>query len=446
MKAGAVAVPVNTLLKERDYQYLLADSGAVALIVSEALLSLVERIPRAELRRLRHSSSWAPVSTHSSLRFDDLLASGSPALEAEPTTRDDPAFWMYSSGSTGTPKGCVHLHHDMVVCAELFAKGILGITAADRCFSVAKLFFAYGLGNALYFPLAVGATSILWPGPPAAANVYEVIERHRPTLFFSVPTGYAMLLAHTPRARVRSLEHPCCRVGGRSAAPGALRAIQRAVRARDSSTASARPRRCTCSSPIAPARSAPARAARSCPATRRGFSTARASPCPHGEIGNLWIRGDSVCACYWNQHEKTQDTIQGAWLRTGDKYILRRRRLLLVRRALRRHAEGRRPVGQPGRSRERRADASRPYRSAASSATKIATAWSSRWRLSSLRAGTEGSAERAGELEQFVRARLAEFKRPRRVSVRFRVAEDRHGQDSALQAARALSDQLSAIS
>src|SRR5260221_331603 len=100
---------------------------------------------------------------------------------------DGPAFWLYSSGSTGPSKGCVHLQHDMVMCAELFGKGILGIGLNDRCFSVAKLFFAYGLGNALYFPFSVGATAILWPGPPTPQNVYAVIERHRPTLFSSVP-------------------------------------------------------------------------------------------------------------------------------------------------------------------------------------------------------------------------------------------------------------------
>ena len=114
--------------------------------------------------------------------FERLLADGSPDLEAAPSSRDAPAFWLYSSGSTGGGEGCVHLQHDMVVCAELFGRGVLGITPTDRVFSVAKLFFAYGLGNALYFPLAVGGTSILWPGRPTSASIYATVERHRPTL------------------------------------------------------------------------------------------------------------------------------------------------------------------------------------------------------------------------------------------------------------------------
>jgi len=160
IKAGIVPIPVNTLLKPPDYEYMLNDSRARVVIVSEALLPQVQAIPRERLRYLRDIIvvGSAPAGAHS---FADLVAKASPALEAEPTNPDDAAFWLYSSGSTGFPKGCVHLQHDIVVACELYGQGILGITARERCFSVAKLFFAYGLGNGLYFPLSVGATTIL---------------------------------------------------------------------------------------------------------------------------------------------------------------------------------------------------------------------------------------------------------------------------------------------
>src|SRR5205814_3051087 len=117
------------------------------------------------------------------------------SLEAAPTSRDDPAFWLYSSGSTGPPKGAMHLQHDMFVCAETYAKQVLGILPSDRVFSAAKLFFAYGLGNAGYFPLSVGAPSVLHAPRPTPEAAFEVIARHRPTLFFGVPTLYAGMLA-----------------------------------------------------------------------------------------------------------------------------------------------------------------------------------------------------------------------------------------------------------
>ena len=153
IKIGAVPVPVNTLLKPVDYGYLLNDSRARVAIVSEALLPLIKAIPRQNLRFLETVLVVGTEPWPGMVNFGDALSASSPILDAAPTSKDDAAFWLYSSGSTGRPKACVHLQHDMVVSSEAYAKSILNITESDRCFSVSKLFFAYGLGNGLYFPL-----------------------------------------------------------------------------------------------------------------------------------------------------------------------------------------------------------------------------------------------------------------------------------------------------
>jgi benzoate-CoA ligase len=196
IKIGAVAVPMNTLLKPADYEYMLNNARARVLIVSDALYPQIAALARAQLRYLKHVVVVGESSSAETLRFDEWIATASRDLDAEATSKDDAAFWLYSSGSTGFPKACVHLQHDMMVASERYAKGILNMTEQDRCFSVAKLFFAYGLGNGLYFSLAVGGTSILWPGPPKPQHVYRIIEHYCPSLFFSVPSNYAALLAH----------------------------------------------------------------------------------------------------------------------------------------------------------------------------------------------------------------------------------------------------------
>lgn len=320
IKLGAVALPINTLLKPAEYEYILNDSRARVLIVSESLLPQVQAIPKNNLRYLEKIivSGSAPEGLSS---LSALLQAAAPELEPAAACKDEPAFWMYSSGSTGFPKGCVHLHHDMVVCAELYAKQVLGITERDRFFSVAKLFFAYGLGNALYFPLAVGATTILWPGSPSPPNIFGIIDRHKPTLFFSVPSNYSTLLAFQresgPDFDLSSIRWA---VSAGEALPAAIfhRFKERfGVEILDAIGSTEALHMFIANRPGAVR---PGSSGQILPGYEARIVDENDEPVPDGEIGNLLIKGDATCASYWNQHEKTKETILGPWLRTGDKY------------------------------------------------------------------------------------------------------------------------------
>jgi len=311
----------------------------------------------------------------------------------------------------------------MVICAELFGKGVLGIRATDRCFSVAKLFFAYGLGNALIFPFSVGATAILWPGAPTPENVYATIERHRPTLFFSVPTGYGMLLAHNKApesdargdaaaARDFDLSSVRLAVSAGEALPAALYERFKARYGVDIIDGIGSTEAGHMFISNRPGRIRPGSSGQLVDGYEARLLDESGQPTPPGEIGNLWISGDSVCSGYWNQHEKTKETIQGPWLRTGDKYTLD-------------------------------ADGYYWYAGRTDDMLKVGGLWVSPVEVENalvghfavlecgvvgredhdglvkpmafvvLREGAAGTPDLALELQQFVRERLAEYKRPR---------------------------------
>src|SRR3954467_452919 len=193
IKAGVIPVPVNTLLTTADYKFMLEDSRVRALIVSEALLPafapLLGKVPS-----LKHVIvSGRDACGH--LHLQQLMGAASTTYEPASTKADDACFWLYSSGSTGAPKGAVHVHSSLIQSAELYAKPILGIREGDLVFSAAKLFFAYGLGNALTFPLSVGATAVLMAERPTPAAVFKRLKEQGVTVFFGAPTGYAGMLA-----------------------------------------------------------------------------------------------------------------------------------------------------------------------------------------------------------------------------------------------------------
>ncbi len=320
IKVGAVAVPLNTYLQTPDYEYFLHDTRARVLFVHAALLPLVSAIPK---NRLAYLEKLVVVGgdRREHLSFEYLIECCSPKLEPADMSKDDAAFWLYSSGSTGAAKACIHLHHDMLICSELYAKGILGISEGDRFYSVARLFFAYGLGNAGHFPLSCGGTTILSPERPSPEGIFANIERYRPTLFFSVPSNYAALLSHfRENARDYDLSSVRHAISAGESLPAAL--FERFKERFGVEILDALGSTETLQMVIAnrPGEVRPGSSGKIIPGYEARLVDDAGHDVAQGEIGALLIRGDSTCAGYWNRHEKTKDTFEGHWFRTGDKY------------------------------------------------------------------------------------------------------------------------------
>jgi benzoate-CoA ligase len=325
IKIGVVPVPVNTNMQPNDYRYFLEDSRARALVISAALLPQAEPALK-DLRFLRHVivvgdvagglPRFPGVAVHD---FSALIRAASGELAPEDLSADDVCYWLYSSGTTGFPKGAVHLQHDMLVATELYAKPILGLNASDVCHSVAKLFFAYGLGNALYFPLGVGAATVLYPGRNDPERVIQNVARYRPTLFFSVPTSYAACLQLTEHRREDLQSVRLCVSAGESLPP----AVWERWRERDGveildGLGSTEGGHIFISNRAGKVK--PGSSGQVVPGYEAKIVDDLDQRVPTGEVGSLLIKGDSACAYYWNQHERTKQTIVGEWLRTGDKY------------------------------------------------------------------------------------------------------------------------------
>lgn len=320
IKVGAIPVPVSTLLKPNDYEFLLNDSRARVAIVSEALYPNLASIPRERLQWLE-KIVVVGTDARDAISFEELIEGESTACTPAPTHKDDPCFWNYSSGSTGAPKGCVHLQHDMVVTAELYARNVLGICESDRFFSTAKLFFAYGMGNALYFPLLVGGTAILQSTPARPKEVYEAIERYRPTLLFSVPSSYAAALNfRRPEGGDYDLSSVRHAVSAGECLPAALfhRFKERfGIEILDAIGSTEALHMFIANRPGA---ARPGSSGQILPGCEAKILDDEQRPVAVGEVGNLYIRSDAVCAYYWHRHEKSKETFVGHWTRTGDKY------------------------------------------------------------------------------------------------------------------------------
>lgn len=320
MKVGAVAVPLNTMLKPKDYEYLLNDCRARVLVVHSTLKPKIDEI-RDELRFVEHmlvEDDLAPGEQN--LRA--ALKASEPNLKATETSKDDMAFWLYSSGTTGFPKGTIHLHHDMIVEADLYAKRTIGVREDDVSFSVAKLFFAYGLGNGLYFPLRLGGTTVLLPDRPTPEKVYETIDRHQPTVYYGVPTSYAAMLHLAEKTGRDSLGRVRMCISAGEPLPSHLfeKWEERfGVQILDG-IGSTEILHIFISN--RPGNARPGSTGQIVEGYEAKIVDDNGMEVPPRTVGTLLIKGDSIAAGYWNKHEQTKETFCGQWINTHDKFLV----------------------------------------------------------------------------------------------------------------------------
>ena len=317
IRAGVIPVPLNTLLTAEQYRYILEDSRAKVLFVSAPLLATAQQaVAGLNLKMIVVGEAPGDLP-----RLDKLLSAETKAAEPAPTSADEVAFWLYSSGSTGMPKGVRHVHASAMETAKLYAQGVMRIRADDVFYSAAKLFFAYGLGNGMSFPMSVGATAVLLPERPTPQAVFAVLSREQPTIFFGVPTLYAAMLADpacTPEnssARLRM----CVSAGEGLPEHLGLEWKKRfGVDIYDGVGSTemlhiflgnypGKLRYGTSGVPI--------------PGYEARLIDEQGREVAEGEIGELSVRGTTAADGYWNQREKSRRTFEGEWTRTGDKYV-----------------------------------------------------------------------------------------------------------------------------
>ena len=319
IKAGVVPVPLNTLLTESDYRFMLEDSRARVLVVSEELFpkfaDTIEACPDLAHVIVSGENGFGHP------RFEELLAGALHEHVTAPTVQDDICFWLYTSGSTGKPKAAVHTHADLKLTDELYGKPFLDLKESDVCYSVAKLFFAYGLGNALTFPMAAGATTILSPQRPTPELVADILKKHQVTVFYGVPTFYAAFLASSvapQRAEVKI--RACVSAGEALPADVGRRWSERygadildGIGSTEMlhiflSNRAGEVKYGTTGKPVP------------------GYDVRLVDDDGHivtarGTMGELQVRGPTAAMMYWNNRAQSRATFLGEWTRSGDKYV-----------------------------------------------------------------------------------------------------------------------------
>lgn len=320
IKLGAVPVPVSPVRRAEEYAWLLADSRAKVAVVSEPVAALLREagvLPKPAPRLIVTGRAGPDEFS-----FEALTEAADPEMSPADTRPDDVGFWLYSSGTTGPPKGVVHLQRHMRFCVDAYGKHVLAIDESDTTFSVSRLHFAFGLGGGLYYPFAAGATTVLVPEPPQPRVVLAVTREFHPTILFGVPTSYANLLSTTPwERRTADFQHIRLCLSGGEALGGTLLARWKEMTGLDILEGMGCTEACHTFISNRPGDVHPD----CCGTIVEGYEAKLVddggNEVAPGEAGTLTIRGGSVCAHYWHDHERTKAALQGEWLRTGDTFV-----------------------------------------------------------------------------------------------------------------------------
>ena len=327
VRAGIVALPLNTLLTPDQYAYILGDSRAAAVVASaslaKTLLPILDRLPRLRTIILvdagaNEKAAFAGRDVHD---FADVLARGRREPFVAPTLSDEVAFWMYTSGSTGEPKGVKHVHTTPMAAARLMGRHVVGIREDDVVFSAAKLFFSYGMGNAMAFPMSVGAATVLLPQRPTPEAVFEIMCRHQPTVFYGVPTLYASLLAHNDMRRGAGSNRLRLCISAGEALPKNLGERWREAAGVDVLDGIGSTEMFQTFLSNQPGALRYGTTGKPVPGYELKIVDEGGREVAAGEIGELVVRGPTAGEGYWNQRQKSRRTFAGEWTFTGDKYF-----------------------------------------------------------------------------------------------------------------------------
>ncbi|MBM4249536.1 MAG: benzoate-CoA ligase family protein [Euryarchaeota archaeon] len=327
MRLGAVPVCVNPMLNEKDIRFMLEDSRSRLLVTgTEHYRKLAPMLD--DLRHLKavivvpregEDLSWVSAlpRVHG---WRELISCYRKSHTPARTFKNDIALWLYSSGSTGRPKGTVHLHHDILTTTDLYARQVLGIDEASVVFSASKLFFAYGLGNSLTFPLRHGGATVLYPGKPTPEAVFSVLERHRPTHFFGVPTLFASMLAASEQKRPDLSFLKIAVSAGEALQPAIFDAWKRAFgQELVEGIGSTELLHIFISN--RPGEVRPGSSGKAVPGYEARIVDDQGKEVPDGTVGNLLVKGESMAVLYWGRHKKSAKVMLGDWLSTGDMYL-----------------------------------------------------------------------------------------------------------------------------